>query len=134
MLKEIDFIKNNDSPVIFFESPKRIIKSLKLIMNNYENCKITFIRELTKKHEEVINTTIVNLIYILEKRKKILGEITFIIEPPMNENTKNISRNDILKIASKFSKEGLTISDISKTIAKDLNISKREIYQLLINK
>ena len=127
-------MKANDSPTIFFESPNRIIKTLKLITKNYKNCKVTFIRELTKKNEEVINTNILDLIQILEKRSKIYGEITLIVEPLIEENKINFSKNDILIVADKLMKDGMSISEISKTVAEDLNISKREIYQLLINK
>ena len=134
ILKEIVLMKANDSPMIFFESPNRIIKTLKLITKNYKNCKVTFIRELTKKNEEVINTNILDLIQILEKRSKIYGEITLIVEPLIEENKINFSKNDILIVADKLMKDGTSISEISKTVAEDLNISKREIYQLLINK
>ena len=96
------------------------------------NCKITFVRELTKKNDEVINAPISTLINILEQRTKIQGEITFIIESLINDES--ISKKDILKIAAKLSKQGLSMSDISKTIAEDYKISKRQIYQLLINK
>ena len=132
ILREIDLIKINESPTIFFESPKRILKTLKLILENYMNCKITFVRELTKKNEEVINAPISTLINILEQRTKIQGEITFIIESLINDES--ISKKNILKIAAKLSKQGLSMSDISKTIAEDYKISKRQIYQLLINK
>ena len=55
---------------------------------------ITFTRELTKKNEEVINTTIQDLIEILEKREKIYGEITLIIEPLTNQNKITLSKRD----------------------------------------
>ena len=82
----------------------------------------------------MINTNILNLIQTLEKRSKIYGEITFIVEPLIEEYKSNFSKNDILAVADKLIKDGMSISDISKTVAEDLNISKREIYQLLINK
>tara|TARA_Y100000816_G_C26095208_1_gene579435 strand:+ start:1432 stop:2310 length:879 start_codon:yes stop_codon:yes gene_type:complete len=134
ILQEITLMKANDSPTIFFESPKRILKTLKIILNDYKNCNVTFIRELTKKNEEVINSTILNLIETLEQRKKIYGEITLIIEPLINENKITISKKEIAEVSEKLLKDGLSISEISKTISKDFNISKREIYQLLINK
>ena len=48
----------SDCPEIYFESPKRIIKTLNAILELSGDCKITFVRELTKKHEEIINTNI----------------------------------------------------------------------------
>ncbi len=134
ILSEINFLKSTSSPVIYFESPKRINKTLKLILSDYGNCNISFVRELTKKNEEVLNLKIENLIYILEQRTKILGEITFIIEPLVKNHKNEISQKTILKMASKLKSNGFSISETSKIIAKDLKISKREIYQLLIKK
>ncbi len=134
ILKEINLMKSNDSPTIFFESPNRILKTLKLIVHYHNNSKITFIRELTKRNEEIINSTILELISNLEKRTKIYGEITFILEPLKKKNQINFSKSEIITFAHKLMKDGLSISEVAKTVAKDLEIPKREIYQLLINK
>ena len=128
----IDFLHNSGFPVIFFESPRRIIKTLKLINIQYGECNITFVRELTKKHEEVINSNISDLIKILNVRKKISGEITIIIEPYSKKNLKKFSKQDVLLIAQKLSKEGSSLSEISQIISRDFDLSKREVYQLLI--
>ena len=43
-----------------------------------------------------------------------------------------ITKKDILLLSDKLSKDGLNISEISKTISSDFNLSKRDVYQLLI--
>ncbi len=121
----------SDCPEIYFESPKRIMKTLNLILDLSGDCKITFVRELSKKHEEIINTNISNLIEQISLKDKILGEITFIIEPIMNKNN-NVSEKEVIKFANSLFKKGLNISEVSRLISKDLSISKRDIYQLLI--
>jgi len=131
-IKEIDVIKKMDCPIIFFESPKRILKSFTFIQDNYGNCDVTFVRELTKINEEIINTTISKIISTLRKREKILGEITFILKPLKNMQKEEITKKDILLLSDKLSKDGLNISEISKTISSDFNLSKRDVYQLLI--
>ena len=73
----MDLIKKLECAVIFFESPLRILKTLNFINDHYGSCEITFVRELTKKNEEVINSNITEVIEKLKKQKKILGEITF---------------------------------------------------------
>ena len=133
-VKEIDKLKKMDCPIIFFESPKRIIKTLNLIFDIYGDCDITFVRELTKKNEEIINSNIVSLIEILKQKTKILGEITFILKPLEIEIKNKITKKDILLISDKLMKDGLNISEISKIISKDFSVSKREVYQLLIKK
>ena len=133
-VKEIDKLKKMDCPIIFFESPKRIIKTLNLIFDIYGDCDITFVRELTKKNEEIINSNIVSLIEILKQKTKILGEITFILKPLEIEIKNKITKKDILLISDKLMKDGLNISEISKIISKDFSVSKREVYQILIKK
>lgn len=134
VIKEIDIIKKINCPIIFFESPKRILKSLILIQENYGNCDVTFVRELTKKNEEVINSNISDLISILKKRAKILGEVTFIINSLWDLHEEKISKKDILLLSDKLKREGLSISEISKLISSNFNVTKREVYQLLIKK
>ena len=130
--KAIDLLKTVDCPVIFFESPKRILKTLNTLSEKCGNHNITLVRELTKKNEEIFNSSIFDLIQVLGRRRKILGEITFIIEPLQKQNSNNINNRDIIVLSKRLSEEGLNISEISKIISKDFNISKREVYQLLI--
>ena len=130
----LNHIQTSDSPTIFFESPKRIIKTLNFILDNHKDCKITFVRELTKKYEEILNLKISELINILLKRDKILGEITFILEPSTNKPEKNISKLEIINLSNKLYKAGYNTSDVSKIVSIVLGISKREVYQMIIKK
>ena len=120
-----------DCPEIYFESPKRILKTLNIILDISGDCKITFVRELTKKHEEIINTNISDLLEKMSLKEKILGEITFIIEPIINKTNK-FSEKEIIKFGKSLLDRGLNISEVSRLISKDLSISKRDIYQILI--
>lgn len=49
--KLIEKIKNLDAPVVFFESPYRIIKTLSLLEKEFGKKQIFVARELTKLHE-----------------------------------------------------------------------------------
>ncbi len=131
-LKELDLIKKLECAVIFFESPQRIIKTLNFINDHYGNCEITFVRELTKKNEEVVNSNITAVIDKLRNRKKILGEITFVINPLCHHKESKISNEKILILSDQLIDAGLNISKISKIISTYFNLSKREVYQLLI--
>ncbi len=133
-LKEIELLNRSDCPVIYFESPKRIIKTLEFVKVYLGECNITFVRELTKKHEEVINSSIADLIKVLKIKQKILGEITIVIEQSKNQYVTEISPEEILSLSYKLMNDGLNISEISKKISNDLKISKRMVYQLLIKK
>ena len=69
-------IKNNNITTIFYESPYRIEKTLKLINEIIPNKKLCIARELTKKFEEFVRGTAKE---ILEKKPKFKGEITVVV-------------------------------------------------------
>ena len=131
-LKELDLIKKLECAVIFFESPLRILKTLNFINDHYGSCEITLVRELTKKNEEVINSNITEVIEKLRNRKKILGEITFVVKPLCHNKENKISNEEISILSDQLIAAGLNTSKISKIISTFFNLSRREVYQLLI--
>ena len=76
-------------------------------------------------------TNISDLLEKISLKEKILGEITFIIEPIMSKITK-LPEEEIIKFGNSLLNKGMNISEVSRLMSKDLSISKRDIYQLLI--
>ncbi len=74
--KSLMEIKKNNITTIFYESPYRIEKTLKLIAGVIPNKRICIARELTKKFEEFIRGTAKE---ILDKKPKFKGEITVVV-------------------------------------------------------
>ncbi len=66
-------------PIIIFESPFRILATLKELHELLGDRDITIGREMTKMHEEYLHMTLQNAICEFENRQKILGEFTVII-------------------------------------------------------
>ena len=125
-------IYNSKETVIFFESPKRILKTLTNLKMFIEDRKIALVRELTKKNEEVINGNIIHVLNNLEKKEKILGEITVVISACTSEHLREISDQQILDFVRDLEIEKLGISKIAKLIAEKYKVSKRRVYQLII--
>jgi len=71
-------IKNSNKTTIIYESPYRLVKTLKAMSEIMPNKKICIARELTKKFEELIRGTTKEVYHKL-KEKNIKGEITIII-------------------------------------------------------
>lgn len=65
--------------IIIYESPYRLIKTLKVIKEIFGERKVVVARELTKKFEEVLRGNISDALNNLEMRK-IKGEMTLLIE------------------------------------------------------
>jgi len=73
--KLINKLEKLEMPVVFFESPYRIIKTLELIKANLGEKRIFVGQELTKLYERNLRSTISEVISTLEVEQKELGRI-----------------------------------------------------------
>ena len=68
--------------IIFYESPQRVARTLKVCAQIFPlNTRVAVARELTKKFEEFIRGDLETVTKIIESRK-VLGELVVVIEPP----------------------------------------------------
>lgn len=75
--KEIAVLKY---PVIYYESPHRLIKNLELLMSLAPDKNIILGRELTKMFEEVVRGTVSEVLdYFKDNKDKVRGEIVVIV-------------------------------------------------------
>ncbi len=70
-------LKDLEATIVFYESPKRILKTLKIMKEVFKEGKIAIAREISKIYEEYLRGDLEEIIEILEKRK-LKGEITVI--------------------------------------------------------
>jgi 16S rRNA (cytidine1402-2'-O)-methyltransferase len=77
--KFFEEVINSKYPVIFYESPYRIIKTLKELGSINKELRIVVARELTKKFETIYRGEIEKVIGEIEK-EKIKGEFVVVIE------------------------------------------------------
>ncbi len=71
-------LKDLEVTIIFYDSPKRILKDLKIIEKVFGNCQIVIAREISKIYEEYLRGDIKEIIENL-KNKNLKGEITVIL-------------------------------------------------------
>lgn len=119
---------------IFYESPKRIIKTLEYLKNNLEIEKISIFKELTKLHEKNYYGTLEEVLNKLQNEEKTnQGEYTFIIKTKQKqEKEQNISLEAL--IIDKLIKEQKTIKEIVEILNKEnKNISKKDLYNASLN-
>ena len=119
---------------IFYESPKRIIKTLEYLKNNLDIEKISIFKELTKLHEKNYYGTLEEVLNKLQNEEKInQGEYTFIIKTKQEtKKEQNISLEAL--IIDKLIKEQKTIKEIIEILNKENhNISKKDLYNASLN-
>jgi 16S rRNA (cytidine1402-2'-O)-methyltransferase len=84
--KEIHQLKNAFSglrkppTIVFYESPHRLLTTLKDILEIAGNIEVTLASELTKLHEKIITLPVSLWIAELEQKKKIQGEYTVLFK------------------------------------------------------
>ena len=113
--------------VIAYESPHRILDTLRAISENLGERPIVLARELTKIHEEFLRGSAASILEILEQRGSVKGEITLVIGH--GEQTIRID-NPLQEIQQLQDELGLDRMDAIKTVAKRMGLPKREIYRL----
>ncbi|ASW44280.1 16S rRNA (cytidine(1402)-2'-O)-methyltransferase [Clostridium isatidis] len=129
----IEEIKNYRETLIVYEAPHRLISTLEYLMEVLGNRRISVCRELTKLHEEIFRGDIGSSISYFNENKP-RGEFVLVIEGKTDEEIlaekealwKDLSIKEHLlkKIDSGISKK-----EAIKIVAKERNISKKEVYK-----
>ena len=125
-------VNSSKNTSIFFESPKRIKSSISSLSEVIKNRKISIVRELTKKNEEIIRGDISEICKILNSKNNIKGELTIIVESAPKE-TKEIDDVFLKKLIMKELNKSRPLSRISTEISEKNNVSKRRVYQLCLS-
>ena len=132
----LEELKRETRTIILYEAPHRLVRTLQELAEALGNRNVTLLRELTKKHETVFQSTIEDLIvYYEEKEPKgecvivIEGKSREAIEEEEKEQWKQMTLEEHMEV---YLSQGMNKKEAMKAVAKDLGVSKREIYQKLL--
>lgn len=130
--KIIKKLINQKKTTIFYESPKRIKKTLKEIVNILGPKRyITLAKEITKKWESIIKLKSLNLFDLIKNNKNYSkGEIVLIVSGCKKKNKKKISEEIIKTI--KLLKKYIPFNKSIKIASKIYKIKKNFLYQYAI--
>ena len=121
--KELEELKTNKYTMIFYESPFRVIETIKIIKEIMGERKISISREISKKYEEIYRGTPDEVLQELTDPK---GEFVIIVEGSTNEES--FEEIDIEQHIEILIKEGKSEKDAIKEVAKLHNLPKNEVY------
>lgn len=131
-------IKEHTQTLVFYEAPHKLIHTLRDLKEAFGNRRIALARELTKVHEEVIRCTLDEAIRKYENETP-KGEYVLILEGENREllleekksSWRDISLEEHLKI---YTDGGIDRKEAIKKVAEDRGLSKREVYNSLLDK
>lgn len=121
--KELELLKDNRFPIIFYEAPHRIKETLENIKEVFGNRKAVLAREISKKFEEIIRDDINKLIEIVPELK---GEMVIIVDG--NTSKADFSNLTIEEHINMFLEDGYDSKEAIKLVAKARNLPKSEVY------
>lgn len=120
---------------VFYEAPHRLTDTLKELLKSAGNRDAACVREITKKYEEVKKDSLENLLaFYGENPPK--GEFVVIVggadaEKLRQEEIEGWESISLEEHMKKYTDSGMSEKDAMKQVAKDREVSKREIYALL---
>ena len=132
-LEHLKLLKDEYRTMIFYESPHKLISTLKDLYEFFGNRNIFIARELTKLYEEGKTMSIKEAIEFYSNGAK--GEFVLILPGAENiKKEKAYSLKEALDLAISYLKNGESKSVAAKKSGKITGLSKTEIYKMLIAK
>lgn len=134
--RELETLKTERRTVIFYEAPHKLRSTLSDMLDILGDRKISLCRELTKINEEVDVTTLSAAVSHYETNEP-RGEYVLVVGGATDDEIKNSSFFADMTVSEHvehYVASGMTKNDAMKACAKDLGVSKSEIYAQIMKK
>ena len=121
--------------IILYEAPHRLVKTLKLLAERLGNRKVAVCRELTKKYETALRTSLQDAAAYYEANEP-KGECVIVLEGRSREEMEREKRAgweamSIEDHVQHYLEQGFDKKEAMKRTGKDRGVSKRDIYNYL---
>ena len=132
----LEELKSETRTIVIYEAPHHLLKTLEELLEALGDRKMTLCRELTKKHETCMQTTIKELIDFYRDAKP-LGECVLVIDGKKREEIIQEKQESWLDVSiedhvAMYEREGLSRKEAMKKAAHDRGVAKRDIYNQLM--
>ena len=134
----LEELKEESRTIILYEAPHRLVRTLQELQDALGDRRLTLCRELTKKFETVVPTTIEEALAMYEIEEP-RGEYVLVIEgkslgQKREERHTSWQSMSIEEHMAYYEREGMDEKSAMKQVAKDRGVPKRDIYQYLLSK
>lgn len=132
----LEELKTETRTIVMYEAPHHLKDTLKELLKHLGNRKISLCREITKKYEENIYTTIEDAIKMYEVNDP-RGEYVLVIEGRDREKDEIEKQNNWMNMEltehmNLYLEQGMDKKSAMKQVAKDRGVSKRDVYNELL--
>lgn len=132
----LEELKEETRTTILYEAPHRLLKTVEELLEVLGDRKVTLCRELTKKHETAFLTTLSGILEFYKEQEP-KGECVLVMEGANREELikqeqESFSSMSFTSHLEYYLELGEDKKSAMKLMAKDRGLSKREVYQKLL--
>ena len=134
----LELLEEETRTMILYEAPHHLKRTLQELYEALGDRNITICRELTKKFETVIPTTLKSAVALYEAEEP-RGEYVLVVEGKSLRQKRKERREGFLSLSieehmRRYEEAGMERKEAMKAVAKDRGVGKREIYQYMLDK
>ena len=129
----LESLRGEERTMIFYEAPHKLVATLRDLADTFgREREISLCRELTKLHEEIRRTTLGEAAdWYGEETPR--GEFVLVVRGAQPEEEGECTLEDGLTLAERLrEEEGLSLRDAVRQAAKELGLSRIELYRLAV--
>lgn len=131
--QHLDALRTETRTMVFYEAPHKLLATLEDMAAVFgPDRRISLCRELTKLHEEIRRTTLGEAAdWYGEETPR--GEFVLVVRGAQPEEEGECTLEDGLTLAERLrEEEGLSLRDAVRQAAKELGLSRNELYRLAV--
>lgn len=130
----LDSLRGEERTMIFYEAPHKLTATLQDLADVFGPGRpLSLCRELTKLHEEIRRTTLGEAAaFYRENPPK--GEFVLVVRGAEKPEELEPSLEDGLVLVDRLRGEGLSLRDAVRQAAKELGLSRNQLYDLALGK
>ena len=120
--------------MIFYEAPHKLAATLQDLAETFgPDRPLTLCRELTKLHEEIVRTTLGQAAACCQENTP-KGEFVLVVRGAEKPEELEPTLEDGLVLVERLRGEGLSLRDAVKRAARELGLSRNQLYDLAMGK
>jgi len=128
----LEAIHEEQRTIILYESPHRLLTTLKEIAKVLPERRVVLARELTKIHEEFLRGSADEILQTLDARGEVKGECVLLIEGEKRSAQKRKTESvNVKEVVSLLKKEGISNRTAMKILMCCLDLPRNEAYRLI---
>lgn len=130
----LDSLQGEERTMIFYEAPHKLPATLQDLAAAFgEDRPVSLCRELSKLHEEVRRTTLGQALAFYQGNQP-KGEFVLVVRGAEPQQEEGASLEEGLALVERLRTEGLSLRDAVKRAAKELNLSRNQLYDLAVGR